>query len=328
MLPDSIPAVHCNIVILGAAYLFDMLLVADAPVRVRKPKNKKTKRVRAARSVNVVRIHNFISKIKPKYCDTALLTVVLILCVLGIFFVYSASKYNAVVYYDNAFYYVIKQIVGLFLGIIGLTVFYFMDYRFLYKYAYVIYAAAVILLVCVFIPGIGLSKLGANRWIGAGGFSIQPSEIAKFAFIIVTARVFSQRGMSGAAGTVSVTGGTGAGGAAYARGRIPVPTLWQTIAVILAGGIVCVLVILEPNMSITMCVGIVLFIMLFLCGVRLKTLAFIIIPAVAAVVLMLIAEPYRLRRLSAFIDPWTTPKEEGFQLSKVCMLLATAAFSV
>jgi cell division protein FtsW len=285
-----------------------MLLVADAPVKARKQKHKKTKRVRRLRSVNVVRLHNFVGRIRPKYCDTALLTAVLVLCVLGVFFVYSASKYNAEVYYGNAFYYVTKQVIGLFLGIIGLTVFYFTDYRALQKYAYIIYAAAVILLACVFIPGIGLSKLGANRWIGIGGFSVQPSEIAKFAFVIAAAKIFSRAGVVTGAG-----GGTGGGGTS-AGGRISVPTLRQTLAVIAAGGIVCGLIILEPNMSITMCVGIVLFIMLFLCGVRLKTLAFIIVPAAAAVVLMLIAEPYRLKRLSAFIDPWATPKDEGFQL--------------
>jgi cell division protein FtsW len=76
----------------------------------------------------------------------------------------------------------------------------------------------------------------------------------------------------------------------------------------------CGLIILEPNMSITMTVGIIMFVMLFLCGTKLKFLFWLLVPALSLVIIMLIAEPYRLERLSAFIDPWANPKDEGFQL--------------
>jgi cell division protein FtsW len=289
-----------------------MLLLTETPIKKsKKQKRQKAKRIKKVHSVNVVRLHSFYAKIKPKYCDISLLSAVVLLCVLGIFFVYSSSKYNAVIYYDNAFYYTTKQIIGLFLGIIGLAVMYFVDYRALQKYAYIIYAVAVALLACVFIPGFGIAKLGANRWIGVGGFSIQPSEIAKFAFVIFAAKVFAKT--KNAARPDAPT-------------RPDTPTLKQTFLVIAAGGIICLLIILEPNMSITMCVGIILFLMLFLCGVRMKTLAFIIVPAIAAVALMLIAEPYRLKRLSAFVDPWATPKEEGFQLIQSLYAIGNGGF--
>jgi cell division protein FtsW len=210
------------------------------------------------------------------------------LCLFGIFMVYSASSYNAVVYYDDAFYYAFKQSIGLFMGTIGFIVLSRIDYKVLHKHALTIFIVALVLLAAVFIPGIGKSKLGATRWIGAGGFSIQPSEIAKFAFIIFAAKIFSS--------------------------SAHVPKFRQTLFVLLSGGAVCGLIILEPNMSITMCVGLIMFVMLFLCGVPLKTLGIIILPALALVVVMLIAEPYRLARLSAFIDPWANPKDEGFQL--------------
>ncbi|MDR1917641.1 MAG: putative lipid II flippase FtsW [Christensenellaceae bacterium] len=336
----------------------------------------KTKRIKKIRSVYIVKLYSFYDKIKPKYCDVSLLLAVVVLGVLGIFFVYSASKYNATVYYDNDFYYTGKQIIGLFLGLIGLTVMYFVDYRALQKYAYIIYIVAVVLLACVFIPGIGVAKLGANRWIGVGGFSIQPSEIAKFAFVIFSAKIFATRkhdqynrhdtharpdtptftnaaphaptptqtfianhittqkytliadkynrpdtptftdtNVRHATTTITDT-----------HDRPDTPTLKQTLLVILAGGIICLLIILEPNMSITMCVGIILFLMLFLCGVRMKTLAFIIAPAIIVVALMLIAEPYRLKRLSALVDPWATPKEEGFQLIQSLYAIGNGGF--
>jgi cell division protein FtsW len=187
-----------------------------------------------------------------------------------------------------------------------------MDFRKLHKYAYVIFCAAVILLCAVFIPGIGKTKLGAARWIGAGGFSIQPSEIAKFAFVVFAAKIFSktsaERAVNGGMANYAVPDSS-----SY-LGRIKTPTPNQILSVLCSGGVICLLIILEPNMSITVCMGIVVLLMMFLCGVRLKTLAIIILPAIAAAVWLLAAEPYRLERLSAFADPWANPKGEGFQL--------------
>lgn len=250
-------------------------------------------------------------KITPRYCDLRLLLPVLGIVVFGIFMIYSASNYNAKIYYDDSFYYTVKQLIGLLLGAIGLGLMYFVDYRWLGRLAYVIFGVATALLVAVFIPGISISKLGATRWIGIGSFSLQPSEIAKFALVILIARVFTGKAYIAESGQTT---------------RLTVPKWWQTLLVLAAGGVMCGLIILEPNMSITMTVGIIMFVMLFLCGVRLKTLALILLPAIAAVAVMLIAAPYRLKRLSAFIDPWANPKGEGFQLIESLYAIANGGF--
>ena len=83
---------------------------------------------------------------------------------------------------------------------------------------------------------------------------------------------------------------------------------------LLAGGIICLLIIIEPNMSVTMCVGFLMLAMLFAGGMKIKHFLIIFIPAMLAVPIMIIAEPYRLSRLSAFIDPWESPRGEGYQL--------------
>ena len=81
-----------------------------------------------------------------------------------------------------------------------------------------------------------------------------------------------------------------------------------------AGGIICLLVMLEPNMSVTMCIGMVMILMLFIGGLRWRHFLILAIPALALVVLLIVIEPYRLDRLMAFINPWANPKEEGYQL--------------
>ena len=86
------------------------------------------------------------------------------------------------------------------------------------------------------------------------------------------------------------------------------------LPVIAVGGVICLLIILEPNMSVTICMALLMIVMLFLGGAKLKHLAMIIVPLIAAAVVLILVEPYRFARLMAFIDPWESPLEEGYQL--------------
>ena len=141
----------------------------------------------------------------------------------------------------------------------------------------------------MFVPGLGIENYGAKRWVGFGGFSFQPSEIAKFAFVFFAATYMS-------------------------REKTDMTRISHTLPVLGSGVAVCLLIILEPNMSITMCVGLVMLIMLFIGGMKPKWFVFLLVAAAVAVPVMILVEPYRLKRLLAFIDPWASPKDEGYQL--------------
>jgi cell division protein FtsW len=86
------------------------------------------------------------------------------------------------------------------------------------------------------------------------------------------------------------------------------------LPVVRAGAGMCVLIILEPNMSITLCVAAVMLIMLFIGGAPLKYFVVLLIPIAAAVPVLILMEPYRMNRLTAFLNPWASPQGEGFQL--------------
>ena len=91
-------------------------------------------------------------------------------------------------------------------------------------------------------------------------------------------------------------------------------TFQGVLPVLCAGGLTCVLIILEPNMSVTMCVGLLMLAMLFLGGMKIKHFLLIFLPALLLVPILILIEPYRLLRLSAFLDPWENPRGEGYQL--------------
>lgn len=207
----------------------------------------------------------------------------------GCLMIYSASSYAAEVQFGDSLYFVKKQLIGVVLGTAAMIGVCFFPYKKLIKLKFPAIIVAAILLLLVFVPGIGITNYGATRWIGFGGFSVQPSEIAKYSYVIFTAAYFSKN---------------------YEK----VKTFRGCLPVLAVGIGFCLLIIVEPNMSITMCVGALMLGMIFLSGTNLKTMALILVPFIAAVPLLIILEPYRLQRLSAFLDPWASPKDEGYQL--------------
>ena len=221
--------------------------------------------------------------------DYILLGAVIVLVAAGLTFVYSAGYYTAQKQTGNKYYYLFKQLTGAAIGAVSLVAAYFVPQKVLKKSALPLFCVSLVLLGLVFVPHIGIENYGAKRWIGVGGFSFQPSEIAKFAFVLFCAYYFDKNGDK-----------------SY--------KFWQFLPIIAAGGAVCVLIIAEPNMSVTVCVGIVMLIMLLLCGIKIKHFVLLLLPAVAAVPALIFAEPYRIKRLLAFIDPWASPKNEGYQL--------------
>ena len=223
--------------------------------------------------------------------NISILLVTIFLSAFGIIAIYSASGYVAKTQYGDEWYFVKKQLIGFVLGLVAMFVCARMDYRKLQgkKIRWVALLVPILLLALVFVPGIGKTNYGATRWIGIGSFTIQPSELAKYGLVIFASAYMSEN----------------MGNMRTFKGILPV---------LAVGGIICVLIIIEPNMSVTMCVGLLMLAMLFLGGMKIKHFLLIFIPALLAIHILIIAEPYRLSRLSAFLDPWENPRGEGYQL--------------
>lgn len=218
-----------------------------------------------------------------------ILSLVAFLVGFGCLMVYSASFYSAEFNYGNKYFFLFKQLLGVVMGIGALVTFYFVDYHLLAKLKWWIVGGTIVLLALVFIPGLGMESYGAKRWVSIFGFSIQPSEVAKFAVVIFSASYMSEN-------------------------HHKMKTFKGLVPVIFVGGIMCLLIMLEPSMSVTMCICFVCLFMLIIGGMSKKHTLMFSIPAGACVPLLIILEPYRLKRLLAFIDPWVSPQGEGFQL--------------
>ena len=164
--------------------------------------------------------------------DAWILILTVLLAAFGVVAIYSASNYAAQTQYGDKWYFVKKQLLGFFLGIVAMIICGRVDYRRLQgkRIRWFALLFPMLLLALVFVPGIGKSNYGATRWIGVGGITIQPSELAKYGFVVFASAYMSQD----------------IGKLRTFKGIMPV---------LLAGGGICGLIIIEPNMSVTMCVG-------------------------------------------------------------------------
>ena len=211
----------------------------------------------------------------------------LILSALGLLFIYDASSYSAGVQLGDSFHYVKTQAVALFLGLILMFAVVFVDIERIKKSALYIYILSLILLALVFVPVLGVESYGAKRWLNLGFFTIQPSEYAKFGMVIFLAKLMADKGAD---------------------------KFYKLLVLFAIGGLVAVLLLLEPNMSITICVLIVTVIMIFVGGAKIKHLIASGLPLIGAGIALILSEPCRIRRLFAFVDPWASPLDEGYQL--------------
>lgn len=221
--------------------------------------------------------------------DLLLLGSTLALLVIGVVMVYSASSVLAFREFGDAFYYLKRQALFAALGIVAMLFTMNTDYWIWKKYAKIILIVCFALLAAVLIPGIGVVRGGARSWLGIGSFGIQPSEFMKMGMII-----FLAKWLSGQQNMITQ----------FTKGLLPPLGL-----VGLAFG----LIMLQPDLG----TGVVLvgasLMIIYVTGARLLHLSYLALAGVAGLVGLIIAAPYRLKRITAFLDPWQDPLGAGYQ---------------
>jgi len=158
------------------------------------------------------------------------------------------------------------------------------------RLAYPMLFAALVALVLVLVPGIGSMRGGAQRWIGLGPLSFQPSELAKVALVLYLAASLERK-----------------------RDRLH-DLLRGVLPHCMVAGVMALLLLVEPDFGSTALVAVVLLAMLFVGGVRPLHLALLVSGTIPALLYLMIAEPYRWQRLTAFLDYDQDPLGIGFQL--------------
>ena len=224
--------------------------------------------------------------------DATLALLGLALLLVGLIAISSASIEYADWHYQNAWFHTQRHLIYLVVAISAGVVVYRVPPQFWLDTGWVWLFVALALLILVLIPGIGREVNGSQRWLPLGPFTLQPSEFAKMAMVVYLAGYMVRR-------------------------EHEVRHQWQgflkPMTVLFAATL---LLMIEPDFGATVIVVATTFGMLFLAGVKLGHFMLVLTGALGAMLVLVVSEPYRVKRLTAYTDPWADPYDTGFQLTQ------------
>ena len=225
-----------------------------------------------------------------KKIDKILLITTIILTLFGIIMIYSTSSIWAEYKFNDSFHYLKYQSIFFLISTFIMLFISKIDYKLYYKHSNKILIGCIILLILVLIPGIGKIRNGSRSWFGIGPLGIQPSEFAKLGLIIFTSKYLSNN----------------SGYTKNSKNKI-LPILAVTLFVF-------GLIMLQPDLGTGVILVMSIISLLFIAGINLKFFFISGIIGIVGVIILILIAPYRMNRITSFINPWKDPLGTGFQI--------------
>lgn len=232
-------------------------------------------------------------KPKEKSMDFVLLIVTIVLLCIGLVMVSSASSYYALMQFGDSSHFLLRQLIFAIIGVAAMLVISKIDYRVYARFANLGYFLSLALMLVVLIPGVGGDRKGANRWIDLGFTTIQPSELMKVALIIAlsTYIVKNFKKMSTIKGYL-----------------VPSIMLMAVIGVMF----------IQNHLSGTIIMAFISAVVFYISGIKIKPIYIIGIILLVGVILFIFinAEEFRMKRITAFLNPEADIKGDSWQAAQ------------
>lgn len=235
--------------------------------------------------------------------DPVLLAAIFGLVGFGLVMVYSSSAITAQDKLGDGFFFLKRQAFAAAIGLVAMAVSMKLGYRRMARLAYPLLVVAVILLIAVLIPGIGTKVGGAKRWIRFPGVSIQPAEIAKVAWVIYLSYSLAKK-----------------------REKVQHFSIGFLPHLGIAGFLV-MLCMLEPDFGSSVALLFLMFVMLFAAGARLSWLVGSVLLAIPFAYTAIATSEYRMKRITAFLDPWANRQGSGYQVAESLMSIGSGGLT-
>jgi len=211
------------------------------------------------------------------------------LILIGLIMIFSSSYIWASYKFGDSLKYVKQQSIFIVIGYIIIYFILKLKRDFFYRYSKIFLLISFVLLILVLIPGVGVIRNGSRSWFGIGSFGIQPSEAMKLSLIIFTSKYLSDNKK------------------AYKKIKSILPVLLIT-------GLAFLLIMLEPDLGTGFILIVSIIAILFVSGVNMKYFYLMGILGVIGIIGLILIAPYRIDRITSFINPWSDPLGTGFQI--------------
>jgi cell division protein FtsW len=222
--------------------------------------------------------------------DKWLLLAVTALLAVGVTMVLSTSYLYSQERFTDGTYFFRKQLLAMGAGLTALVICSVLPSTIYRRLTYPLLGLTLLVLILVLIPGIGVARGGAQRWLRLPGFAFQPAEMAKLAIVLYLAHSMAKKG-----------------------DRLKTFSL-GVLPHLLVGGVFATALLLEPDFGTGLILAALLYLMLFVGGARISHLVATALLALPLLVYVMLTAEYRLRRLLTFIDPWREASSSGFQV--------------
>jgi cell division protein FtsW len=219
-----------------------------------------------------------------------LLLVTLILVTVGTAMIYSSSSIIALERFKDGQYFLKKQILFVFLGLISMVFMTKIPYWQLKKWAYPGMLLSLILLAILLIPNVGIKRGGATRWLNMGVFSFQVTEMVKISMVVFLSHLLARKAHQLKK---------------FSKGVL-IPMVITSVVILL--------VLLEPDFGTAAIIAAILILMLCIAGSRITHILLLMAAFIPVGVLLILYKGYRVARLTAFLDPWKDASNTGFQI--------------
>jgi len=242
--------------------------------------------------------------------DAILVIATFALVVFGLVMIASAGIARSMAVYEEPYYFFIHQFLYGFLpGVVVWFIFQKLDYHIWQKIAFPFFLITIILLIVVFIPGIGTTFKGAQRWINLGGLSFQPAELCKLSLIIyLAAWLTSNRLVPQKSGE---------------KGQRITASLNGFLGFIFILGLLGLLTLKQPDMGTLGIIVVIACLMYFISGARFVFLLSLLGGGVFSFWVMVKAAPYRMDRLVSFLNPSADPQGNSYQINQALIALGS-----
>ena len=238
----------------------------------------------------------------PERVDIPFVLLVLFFCGLGLTVLYSGSVGYAGRLFDDPLYFVKRQSFHLVAGLACLAVLASVNLDSVRKHLHKIVGFTLVFAVLPFIPGIGITKNGAARWIGLGPFTFQPSELVKLVVVFFLANLFDKK-----------------------HDRLGEPEVSVYPAAIMSLSFVAI-VYLQRDFSTAIFILMLALSLFFMAGVGIGWFVKFFLVSTPLVILMILSEEYRLERVLSFLHPEHDPLGAGYQVNAALLALGDGGF--
>lgn len=231
--------------------------------------------------------------------DFVLIVLIAILTIIGLIMISSASVVMSRTVAGQSNYYFFTQAAAAAIGLVVLYIFSKIDYRFWSKISLILLIVSIAMLVAVFVPGLGFAHNGASRWINLGFTNLQPSELTKLALILFLASWFEKKGDD-------------------------IQDLYKgTLPFLAIVGVIAGLILFQPDMGTATVIVATSGIMFLVAGASFRHILGLVFAAAAGVWALILAAPYRLARLTTFMNPTSDSSGAGYQIQQALVAIGS-----